>query len=173
VVAVPSQDQVPITRRRGDGRPRTNLFEEWEIQPSHIVDEKWFTASVDLHPFLDPFQIPFRSLEDTQKREYGFSRVTLSAWCRFFVSVLRGVKERAKNCDVSPGSIDDLSSFFSLLSLILYNNWVFETLLAVPSLSNRMQVHRMGLMMTLVSVSGTIVHPITYASAFQPNWRMH
>jgi len=112
------------------------LLERWQLAPSDVAEEEWFTVNPRLHPHFDSRNIPFRLLEGTPTRQYQFSRPTISAWCRFFIVILRLVKEKVALSDMQPASITELNKAFSMLNFLLYDNRAFETLLTLPSLKN-------------------------------------
>ena len=119
--------------------PLPDLLEGWTLAPGDVVEEKWFTVTPKLHVALDTRHIPFRELEGTKNREYQFSSDTIPAWCGLFAGVLRVVKARAANRDMSQQSIDALNAYFQSLNLFLYNNRAIETLLTLPSLDKHVK----------------------------------
>lgn len=118
------------------GMPLYKLLGEWKLVDSDVVEDQWFKVDPRLYPVFDAVNIPSRPLEETQTRQYQFSRSTIPAWCKLFSNALRAVKVLAATCDMQAASITKLNTGFFTLNLFLYENRAFQTLLALPSLAS-------------------------------------
>jgi hypothetical protein len=116
------------------GIPLPVLLDKWNLADSDVVEENWHLVNLRMYSIFDSLNIPFR-LEGTT-RKYQFSRSTIPAWCKLFISTIRYLKELAVRSDMELTSITELNTTFFTLNYLLYDNRAFETLLALPSLEN-------------------------------------
>jgi hypothetical protein len=122
------------------GTPLHKILQDWNLVDADVVKETYFRVHENLYESFDSFQIPFQVIEGTTKREYQFSRSTVSAWCSLFVRALAGVKGQAETCDVQPGTIDELNKQFFTLNSLLHHNKAFEMILALRSLDLQVRI---------------------------------
>jgi hypothetical protein len=155
------------------GKPLADLLEEWMSSFNDTVEEEWLGTSPPLHAVYDRYCIEFRILADKGIREYLFSSNTIHLWCQVFVGFLRKLKKDAANCDMLPDSIDSLNTGFHILSLLLYQNQALDKILALPSLSRRLEAAMRGANETDVLSECFSVYSISYTSAFQSSRRIN